>query len=212
MSNSSQSHLFWGSTSPLAALSGGGLLIMASVRFSYALIVSISLFWVYCLSILVLRAASRILPRQGIVPVQTFLASFIAGLFLLILWILSPITALEIFFIVSFVPLFCVSSGILERIAPLDDIGDALVRAVNEAAVLSLLMLAFALIREPLGLLSLSVPGGSRGIVFLFSGKGESLLPAHLIAGSSGALILLGYGLGLYRYYRGIYAPRELNI
>jgi hypothetical protein len=212
MSNSPQSHLFWGATSPLASLSGGGLLIMASVRFSYALVVSMSLFWVYTLSIVVFHAASRILPRRGVVLVQTFLTSFIASLFLLVLWILNPIISLELFFIISFVPLFTVASGAFQRIAAFNDIGDALARVLSEAAVLSLLLLAFALIREPLGLLSLSLPGGKRGMIFIFSAQRESLFPVRLIAGSSGALILLGYGRGLYRYYRGINAPRELDI
>jgi hypothetical protein len=212
MNNTPQSRLFWGSASPLAALSGGGLLIMATVRFSYAIIVSFSLIWVYGLSVLVFHVTSKVFPRQGISLVQTFLASCAAGLYLLVLWILTPITALETFFIISLVPLFCVSSGVFQRIASINDSVDTLIRALSEAIVLCVLLLTFALIREPLGLLSLSLPGGSQGIIFIFSVTSESLFPIHLVAGSAGALILLGYGLGLYRYYRTINAPQEADI
>jgi len=211
MSNPSQSHLFWGSASPLAALSGCGLLIMASVRFSYAVIVSVSLLWVCCLSVVVFRAAVRIFPRRGVVVCQTFLASLMTGIFLLLMWILCPVITLEVFFIVSLVPVFCVSSGIFQRVDSFDPF-DALYRAWGESAVLCGLILAFALIREPLGLLSLSLPGGARGIVFLFSAQSESLFPIRIIAASSGALILLGYGVGLYRHYRKIYAPKETDL
>lgn len=211
MNSTSQSHLFYGSASPLAALSGGGLLIMATSRFSYAVIVCVSLFWVYCLSVLVFRAAFKIFPRSGIALVQTFLASFMAALFLLLLWLICPFSAFEVFFIVSLVPLFCVSSGIFQRIHS-NKISDALKRAWSEAAVLGLLMLIFALIREPLGLFSLSLPGGHKGIIFLFSANSESLLSVRFIAGSSGALLLLGYGLSVYRYFRSINAPREMDI
>ena len=184
---------------------------MATVRFSYALIVSASLLWVYSLLILVFSAASRLFPRRGIILCQIFLASFISGLFLLVLWILCPLAALENFFIVSLVPLFCVSSGIFQRINSLD-INEAVSRACGEAGIWGLLLLILALIREPLGLLSLSVPGGAQGIIFLFSVNHESLFPVRIIAGSSGALLLLGYGVGLYRFFRSINAPREMDI
>ena len=211
MSNTSHQHLFWGPASPLAALSGGGLLVMATVRFSYAVIAGAALFWVYCLSVLIFRAAARIFPRRGTVVCQTFLASFTAGVFLLLFWMLCHLATLEMFFIVSLVPLFCVSSGIFRRISDFD-ISESLTRAWSEAAVMVVLMLAFALLREPLGLLSLSVPGGAQGIIFIFSADIEKLLPIRLIAGSAGALILLGYGAGLYRYFRNINAPRETGI
>ncbi len=71
---------------------------------------------------------------------------------------------------------------------------------------------AFALIREPLGFLSLSLPGGAQGIILLFSFEKEAFLPIHVIASSSGALLLLGYGIGLYRYFRSVNAPKETDV
>jgi hypothetical protein len=43
----------------------------------------------------------------------------------------------------------------------------------------------------------------------LFSFSTESFLPIHVIASSCGALLLLGYLLGLYRYLKIKYTPRE---
>ena len=60
--------------------------------------------------------------------------------------------------------------------------------------------MAFALIREPLGFLSLSLPGGAHGSVLLFSFNMKSFLPIQLIASSGGALLLLGYFWGLYKF------------
>ena len=212
MSTGSQPHLLWGKTSPLAALSWGGLIIMSSTRLAYALIVVGALLWVSNISALIYQATSRrFFPLKGKSICQTFLASFTAGLYLLVLWFLSPMTALEVFFIVSLVPLFCTASGIFKRIESLD-ISDSVSRAFAEAAVLGVIIILFAIVREPLGYLSLSLPGGSGGIFLLFSFETESFLPVRIIASSSGALLLLGYGVGLYRYFRKINAPRETDV
>jgi hypothetical protein len=106
MNNSSQPHLFWGNAAPLAALSGGGLLVMASARLAYALVAAFCLLWVNGLSIVVYKAAGRFFPRIGKLLCEIFLASFLGGLFLFLLWLLSPLAALELFFIVSLIPFF----------------------------------------------------------------------------------------------------------
>jgi hypothetical protein len=200
-------HIFWGSRSPLASLSGGVLLIIASSRLAYALAAAGALLWVYGLSALLAYPVARMIPHQGKPLILVFCASFIGSLYLLLLWFISPLTALEVFFIVSVVPLVSVSSGIFKRIESLD-LDEALGRALSEGAVFGGLLIIFALIREPLGFGSLSLPGGPSGIVLLFSFEND-FLPLRLIAGSAGALLLLGYGVGLYRYYRKIHAPRE---
>ena len=132
-------------------------------------------------------------------------------LFLYLLWILSPITALEVFFIVSLVPIFCVSCRIFDRIASLKP-REAIARASSEALVMSLLIIVFAIIREPFGFLSLSVPGSCQGIFFLIKSNEEGMLPIRLISDSVGALLLLGFAAGLYRYFRSNNAPRETDI
>ncbi|GHV95705.1 hypothetical protein AGMMS50293_20250 [Spirochaetia bacterium] len=211
--NAARSHLFWGAFSPLGGLAGGGLLIMASARLAWALSVSGALLWVYFFSVLLSFPGSvgrgrKIYPRQGKSLVLIFLASFIGSIYLLLLWFLCPLAALEVFFPLCLTPLFCTGSGLFKRIEPLD-LGEALFRAVSEALVVGGLLIVLALIREPLGFSSLSLPGSAQGIVLLFSFKAESFLPVRIIASSAGALLLLGYCAGLYRYFKSIYAPRE---
>ncbi|MCL2128108.1 MAG: hypothetical protein FWH38_07635 [Treponema sp.] len=200
--------MFRGSTFPLACFSGAGLLITASDRLAHAITAFGALIWVFCLLALAAHFGVKIFPRRGRSVLLVFLASFIAGIFLFLLWLLSPLCAMESFFTVSLVPLFCMVSGIYKRLETLS-LADTLFVSFSEALVLGILIIIFALIREPIGFLSLSLPGGAQGIVLLFSFETESFLPVRLVAGSSGALLLLGYILGLYRYIKSSPGYRE---
>jgi hypothetical protein len=143
--------------------------------------------------------------------ILVFLSSFIGGVYLLLLWFLSPLAGLEVFFFVSLTPLLCIGSGLFDRVRSLD-LGDSIIRALSEAAVLGLLVILLSLVREPLGFFSLSLPGSAQGMVFLFSFQETAFLPAGIIAGSAGALLLLGYGTALYRYFRSVNSPREEDL
>jgi hypothetical protein len=193
-----------------ACLSGAALLIMASDRLAHAITVLGALIWVYCLSSLTARAGAIIFPRQGRTMLLAFLCSFFAALYLLLLWILSPLCALETFLVISLIPLFCMTSGFFGRLETLS-MADTFFVSASESSILGALMVICALIREPLGYLSLSLPGGARGMILLFSFATESFLPVRLIVSSCGALLLLGYALQLYRYFRGKNDPREDN-
>jgi hypothetical protein len=208
MKESGLPHIFWGSISPLTGLAGGGLLIMASDRLAHAIVAAGALLWVYGFSALAVYPGARVFPEKGKVPLFVFLAAVIGSVYLLLLWLASPLAALENFFIVSLIPLFCAVSGLFSRLESLS-LKQSLFRAASEALVTGALIIVLAILREPLGFCSLSLPGGSQGIVLLFSFEGESVLPIRIIASSSGALLLLGYGVGLYRYFRDRYAPEE---
>jgi hypothetical protein len=215
MNESGRTHLFWGAFSPLGGLSGAALLVMASARLAWALSVSGALIWVYTLSVLAAfpggtKTGARIFPRQGKQLFFVFLAFFTGSLYLLLLWITSPIAALEVFLPVCLVPLFCAGSGVFARVEALS-LGSAVSRAVSEAVVIAGLLIALAIIREPLGFYSLTLPGGMEGMIPIFSFEGESFMPIRVIAGSAGALLLLGYAAAVYRYFRSVYAPGEEN-
>jgi hypothetical protein len=184
--------------SPATTLPGCGLLIIASGRLSHAIVAAGALVWVYGLTSLVIYAAVRLLPRQGRTILISFLASFMAALYLFILWLLSPLCALETFFAVSLVPVFYMASGVSSRA----DSFTASDSFFLEALSLCVLLLAFALIREPLGFVSLSMPGGSQGSVMLFSFNAQSFFFFFFAASSGGALLLLGYFFALYNYNR----------
>jgi hypothetical protein len=201
-------HIFRSKASPLACLSGAALLIMASDRLAHAILAAGALIWVYCLSALIAYAGAKFFPQRGRTILLAFLSSCVAGFYLLFLWMLSPLCAMEVFFVVSLIPMFCMVSDIFKQLETLD-IYDTLRASFFEALVLGVLIVIFALIREPIGFLSLSLPGGARGIILLFSVNMESFLPVCLITSSSGALLLLGYFLGLYRHFRAKYPLQE---
>jgi hypothetical protein len=208
MNNSMQYRIFHSDAAPLVCFSGAALLIMASDRLAHAITVAGALVWVYGFSSLALHIGARIFPQRGRTLLLAFLASFFAGTYLLLIWMLSPLCAMESFFVISLIPLFCMVSGVLKRLETLI-LEDAFIESCSEALILGTLIAIFALIREPFGFLSLSLPGGAQGSILLFSFKTESFLPIRLIASSAGALLLLGYFLGLYRYFRTQYGLRE---
>jgi len=208
MSNLVQNRIFHSDTTPLACLSGAALLIMASDRLAHAITAAGALVWVYCFSSLAAHIGAQAFPRQGRTVLLAFLTSFFAGIYLLLIWILSPLCAIESFFVISIIPLFCMVSGIFKQ-SEIKLVEDVFVESCSEALILGALIVIFALIREPFGFLSLSLPGGVQGIILLFSFKTESFLPVRLIAGSAGALLLLGYFLGLYGYFSTQYGLRE---
>jgi len=201
MSGISRNFVLIKKISPTAVISGCGLMIIASGRLSHALTVVGALAWVYGLTTLVIYAAANFFPRHGRTVLISFLASFMACFYLFVLWLLSPLCALEAFFAVSLVPVFYIASGVSKRFDDLSSMDSVFSFGEGfEAFSLGVLLLVFALIREPLGFLSLSLPGGVQGSVMLFSCKAESLLPVQLIASSGGALLLLGYFWGIYKF------------
>jgi hypothetical protein len=208
MNNTPSLRIFNSDVSLSACISGSALLIMASDRLAHAVTAAIALVWVYGLSVLTAHSGARFFPRRGRTAVLVFLASFFSGSFLLLLWLFSPLCALETFFVVSIIPMFCIFSEIFGRLETFS-LKDALSSAVSESLILGALIVIFALIREPIGYSSLSLPGGARGLVLLFSFDTESFFPVHLVAIPSGALLLMGYFLGLYRYFKVKSVPRE---
>jgi hypothetical protein len=250
MKASYDTHPFWGGHSPLSSLAGGSLLILASNRFSFALVCAGSLLWVYCLTALVVFTARPILPQKGRQGLFVFLSALIGSLYLLLLWFMSPLLVLNTFFFLILSPVCFIASGLLERIWPGDlarsvpadreevtdrgsppgyrkgaqrgipdtrisggsfavhspGIEEVLARSFSEAATLGILILALSLIREPIGFAVFSFPGGVQGIVTLFSAEEEGFFPVHIVAASAGALMLLGYGIALFKQLRGQYS------
>ena len=185
----------------LFTLAGAGLLIMASSRLAFALVTATALLWVYNTAMAALFFGRPLYPRTkaGKTAARIILTSFLGSLFLLFLWVTSPLLAMETGSLILLVPCYASTSPLLDK--PDDpEIAKLLLKASFEAGSLGLLIIAFALIREPIGFMALSLPGGGRGIIELFSPVDENgFLPVHIIAGSSGALLLLGYGSALFR-------------
>jgi hypothetical protein len=174
---------------------------MASGRTAFAIVAGGALIWVYGWTVLVAGFGKPILPQKGRALVFVFLSSFFGSLYLMLLYFINPFLAMESTFLVMLASLSCISGEICRRVDALDP-EESISRAVLEALVLALLLIALALIREPLGFGSLSVPGGPQGIIELFSIDGGVYFPVQIIAGSAGAFLLLGYGLALFHHFR----------
>ena len=191
---------YWKNLNPLSFLSCAGILVMASSRLAHAIITAGAILFVFCLSSLVISAANNFLPKLARSVLYAFISSFFACVYLFVLWIISPLCALETFFIIMLSPVLFIAQGEKKHSQILKPV-DALYSSFFESLVQGILIMIFAIIREPLGFMSLSVPAGRHGIVFLFSTDADAFFQIHLIASSGGALLLLGYFLGLFEYF-----------
>ena len=196
-----ESHLFWGIHSPLSALTGAGLMIMASSRLSFALVCSGALIWVFGLSALIFSTARLFMPARGKMVILLFLSAFLCGIYMLLMGLLNPLLILGTGFFLVLVPPCCLGSGFFEACESVSP-DEVIARAVLEAIVLAGLIIALALIREPLGMGTLSIPGGIQGIAEVFDSGEGSFIPLRFLSASAGGLLLLGYGIALFRYFR----------
>jgi hypothetical protein len=193
-----RNHLFWGDFAPLSTFIGAGLLIIASSRTAFALVTLGALVWVYGLTVLICRLAAPIFPQKGTKLTQICLCGFLGGLYYFIFCLASPLLAVEITLVIILVPVCCITAGLIPRTEKIG-LKEALIRSCSEAAVLGALIFFLALIRESLGFGSFSLPGGPQGIIEITVIEDSSLFPIQIIGGSSGALLLMGYGLAFFR-------------
>ena len=202
-------HSFWGSLSPFGGLTGAGLLIMASARLSWAVVIAGSLFWVYGLttvafSFLLSSLENKFFPAAGRGILYTCIASFFGSVYLFMFWLLCPFAAFENFLLLMLVPLFCASSGIIDQILvqykkPQNDIFDHVADAIYQAASLAGLIVAFSILREPFAYCSLSFPGSYQGMFTIMYFKAGTFFPVGILAPSAGALLLLGIVISIYQ-------------
>jgi hypothetical protein len=140
------------------------------------------------------------MPVRGKSVILLFLAAFFCGVFIILVSLVNPLLILGTVFFLLLVPPCCLGSGLFEASESVDPL-EVFFRALQEAVVLSIIILGFALIREPLGMGSLSFPGGVQGIIELF-GDSDSFFPLRILSVSAGGLLLLGYGVALFRFFR----------
>jgi hypothetical protein len=189
--------------SPFVTLAGFGLLIMASSRLAFALTTLGALVWVYGLSIPLAFITQTFFPQKGKTIALLFLASFIAGIFLFLLFLASPLFAMQTQYLIILTPVVCVGSHLPKSFHKMLH-KEVCIRALFEAFGLGLLIVAFAFIREPLGCMTLSLPGGTWGIIEL-GYDWDFIVPIRVVSSSAGALILLGYGTALFQSIRKNY-------
>ncbi|MCL2833654.1 MAG: hypothetical protein FWD78_10830 [Treponema sp.] len=196
-----QSHFFWGPYGPLSALTGAGFIIMASARLSYAIICAGAFFWTYALTTLVYFSSLKILPARGKPVILLFLSSLVCGLYILLAGFVNPLLVNATWFMMILAPVCCAGSGIFEIES--EEITEIFSRVCLESVSLCLVIIALSLIREPIGLGTLSLPGGVWGIFEIFgSGPQTAFFPIRIISVSAGGFILLGFAAALFRLFR----------
>lgn len=196
------SHIFWGSHSPLSSFSAVALIILASSRLAFALVSAGAIIWVYGLSALIFSGARRIMPGRGKMVILIFLSAFLCGIFMMLLGVLNPLIVLGTGFFLFLVPLCLIGSGLFEASEHAETV-EFFSRAFLEGCVLALVIITFALIREPLGMGTLSFPGGPQGFFEIFGDPDtDAFVPARILSASAGGLLLLGYLTALFRYLR----------
>ena len=202
MSQRFSSHLFWGSYSPLSILTVMGLMILASSRLAFALVCAAALIWVYGFTALAYSFGRLIMPARGKLLVLLFLSTFFCGIFLILMGLFNPLLILGTSFFLLLIPPSCLGSGFFEASESIYP-AELISRALLEAVVIAALVIAIALIREPLGMGTLSLPGGAHGIVELFQiTEHDNFGPIRILSASAGGLLLMGYGVSLFRFFR----------
>jgi Na+-transporting NADH:ubiquinone oxidoreductase subunit NqrD len=196
-----KSHFFWGGYSPLSAMTGCALLVIASSRLAFAVFCMGAILWCYTVSAFVYFFTKDFMPARGKPVVLIFLSGFICSVYLFLTGLLNPLIVLGCWFFVILIPPCLIDSRILTQLENEDPV-EALLRVGLEALNLGLIIIAVSLIREPLGFGSLSLPGGKGGFFELFSSEGEGFFPVRLLSVSSGGLLLLGYIAAVYRYFQ----------
>jgi hypothetical protein len=129
---------------------------------------------------------------------SVFLFAFLGSVFYLFLFLINPFLAEELSLLIALVPVLCYSSGICRR-CEADALDDALYTAIYETLILGVFIIAFSLVREPLGYGSLSVPGTDYAIYELFNIDTIYPLPIQVVSSAAGALLLLGYAFIVFR-------------
>ncbi|MDR2783793.1 MAG: hypothetical protein LBB48_08170 [Treponema sp.] len=190
--------IFFNTRNPLFTLMCMGLLLLSSSRLSFAIVIAAALVWVYALTSLAVFAARPVLPREGRGIIVVFLSSLIAFFFLFILWFISPLLTIELLYVTLLVPACFIGTfplGKLDSLNASETVSDM----VGQACVTGGVIIALSLIREPLGFMSLSFPGGAQGFIELFNvSNATGFFPLRILAVTSGALLLVGYMAALF--------------
>jgi hypothetical protein len=210
---------FFGQKSVLSTLTYAGVLVMGSGRLSWAITIAGSFFWVYGLTsftfaLLLSTIGIKITPARGRSALYVCLASFWGSLYLLFFWLLCPLAALEIFFVLLIIPLYFTISGIFDQIPSSEnnfniDVFELVSDSLSQASVISGLLIAFSILREPLSYCSLTFPGSYQGMVTIMYFNANSFFPIGIFVSSSGALLLLAYIISLYQYSKNFIYPGE---
>ncbi|MCX7655831.1 MAG: hypothetical protein N2Z76_04840 [Treponemataceae bacterium] len=198
-------HPFWGYTSPLYTLWAVGFLVFSSSSLAYSIIAFIDILGVFLISsvaILCFRYVGKIEERTSGHIFIVMVPAFVQYVFLLALSFISPVLYVETFFFLLIVPFLFLASGVPggDFSAPQRVVGQSIIKAL----IVGMVGLVLSCIREPFGHGSLTIPTRYGAVNFLSSEQAASIA-IQLLASTAGFLILFGYVVALYRFFRRVY-------
>jgi hypothetical protein len=170
------------------SLTGFALIVSASSRLSYSAAVLVLLAGIYGITLTVIRFGKIIIPEKYRTSIIILILTFISSLFYLVMNMINPVSALELYVMVFLVPITFLSSQIVKRSDALSH-GEAIVLGIKEALILGGTIIVVALIREPLAYGTLSLPFGGKPLNILPNSLRERLV-LQTFAGPLGGFIL----------------------
>jgi hypothetical protein len=194
----------------LTTLSAAALLVVASSRLAFALIAVLDLAVVYLFTALISETLKRVrlfkhsgheiwlLPKRNQKMVCLFLSNFVGCIFFFALYCASPLLAMETIFITLFVPIFVYIEEAGEKYSDMP-LFRIVRNSFKDSVFLGILAIFIALIREPIGYATLSLPGGNGGIIELFNKNNSFPYTVEIISLSSGAFLLIGFIMTMFR-------------
>jgi hypothetical protein len=197
--------------SPLSVLAAAGIIVITTVRTAYALLAAGNILWVFLAQTLILNLANPLLPKKSGQNalcrnfIGIFLAAFLSGLYLLLLFFLNPLAAVFCLLPSFLAAVLAVDSDISGRFIKMEP-QEAFLRSLSEAIFWGILLIVFALVRECVGHFSISLPGGPYGIREFIFAKNAEPYAIHIMDSAGGALILFACLLALVRV---ILPPRK---
>ncbi len=197
MNQYDKSNPWWGLNSPLMSLTGLALIVSASSRLSFSITVSLLLVGIYAVTLLVIQVCKSIIPEKFKTVIVIMAVTFISSLLYLLITLISPVSALELYFMVFLIPVTFLSSNIVKRVERLSQ-AEGILQGIKEALTLGLIIIAVSLIREPLGYGTLSIPIMDR-TVNLLPDAIRDRVAFQVFAASPGVFIIVAYLIGLMR-------------
>lgn len=152
------------------SLTGLALIIAASPRLSCSIIVFFLLMAISVMTLAVMHLGKSIIPEKYKTALIIMIVNFFTSLFYLIIDMINPISALEVYFTVFLIPITFLSSYFEKKAGNLS-VSEEIIRGAKQASILGGIIIAVSLIREPLGYGTLSLP---------FSNKPMHLLPESI--------------------------------
>jgi hypothetical protein len=191
----------WGSHSPLMSLTGAALIAAASGRFSHSIVVFLFLAGIYTITLSIIHLGKPIIPERYRTALIIMIVTFISSLFYLMINLINPVSALELYLIIFLIPITFLSSE-LNKNSENQSPNEEIIFGIKQALILGGIIILIALVREPLGYGTLSIP---------FIGKTINLLPdsikelvvLQIFAAPLGAFILTACLIALIRLFSG---------